>query len=171
MTAIAVYWSRWFPQHPHWLVSLLALTVIVGTNLASARVFGWIEFGAAAIKVTTIILFLVTGLLIVLFGSLIGFKSQAGVSNLWAAGGFAPNGWLPVLLVIQGVVFSFSAVEIVAITAGEAKDPVKSIPRAVQNVMIRVGLFYIGSIAMLACCCPGTSIRPRSPRSSPRWRA
>lgn len=69
------------------------------------------------------------------------------------------------------MVFSFSAVEIVAITAGEAKDPVKSIPRAVQNVMIRVGLFYIGSIAMLAMLLPWNQYSAKGPRSSPRWRA
>jgi L-asparagine permease len=154
LTAIAVYCQRWWPTVPGWVFSMIALSIIAGTNLASARMFGYIEFGAAGVKVVTIVIFLVAGLLIVFFGSLLGIDSQASVANLWNDGGFLPNGWLPVLLVIQGVVFSFSAVEVVGITAGEAKNPTHSIPKAVQTVMLRIGLFYLGSIVVLTMLNP-----------------
>ncbi len=150
VSAIAIYMGYWYPDAPGWIWSFVALCLILGSNLFSARAFGFIEFGASAVKVVAIVLFILAGLVIVL----LGMTPKASVSNLWGDGGFAPNGWLPVILVMQGVVFSYSAIEIVGISAGEAADPHRSIPIAVRSVVYRIAIFYLGAILVLAMLLP-----------------
>lgn len=154
IAAIAVYVRYWFPATPGWVSSILALCLIVGSNLMSARVFGFIETTASSIKVAAILLFLVAGLLVVLFGDVLGGATEATVTNLWSAGGFFPHGVWPAVLVMQGVVFSYSAIEIAGISAGEAKDPRKAMPRAIRSIVVRIGAFYLGSILVLAMLLP-----------------
>lgn len=157
VAAIAVYTSYWFPAAPDWVSSVLALALIVGSNLLTVRAFGLIETAASAIKVVAIVLFLAVGLVVVLFGDVLGWESRASVDNLWSHGGFLPHGVWPVVIVMQAVVFSYSAVEITANAAGEAKDPQRSIPTAIRGVMVRMGLFYLGSILVLAMLLPTSS--------------
>lgn len=150
ISAVGVYTTYWFPDAPAWLSPLVALCLVFGTNMLTVRLFGLIESVAAAIKVIAIVLFLITGVLIVVFS---GSGAEASVTNLWADG-FLPNGVWPVVLVMQAVVFSFSAVEVTATAAGEAKDAARSMPKAVRAVVFRMGLFYIGSIVVLSMLLP-----------------
>lgn len=154
IAALAVYVQYWVPQVPGWIPSLVAALTIVGCNLLSVRVFGHIEFWASAIKVTAIILFLLAGVGIVVATDVFGAGGQASVANLWRNGGFLPHGGIALVIVLSGVVFSFSAVEIVGVSAGEAKDPAKAMPTAINSVVVRIALFYIGSIAVLAMLLP-----------------
>jgi L-asparagine permease len=156
MAAIGVYVQYWFADVPGWIPSLLALLIIAGTNLLSVQAYGNIEFGAAAIKVLAIVLFVVAGVLVVGLSMAGVLHTEATLANLWT-GGFAPNGVLPVILVMQGVIFSFSAVEIVGISAGEAKDPRHTMPKAIKAVIVRIGLFYIASILVLCMLLPSQS--------------
>ncbi|EHY87400.1 amino acid permease [Saccharomonospora azurea] len=151
ISAVGVYTTYWFPDAPAWLSPLVALCLVFGTNVLTVRAFGLIESAAAAIKVIAIVLFLVTGVLVVLFGG--SGAPEASVANLWE-GGFLPNGVWPVVLVMQAVVFSFSAVEVTATAAGEAKDAARSMPKAVRGVVFRLGLFYIGSVLVLSMLLP-----------------
>jgi L-asparagine permease len=154
LAAIGVYVRFWLPGLPTWIPSLAAIVIIAGVNFLSVKAFGTIELAAAGIKVSAIILFIVTGLVAVLltfFGRPVG---QADVTHLWSHGGFFPNGLWVVIVVMQGVVFSFSAVEIVGISAGEAKDPLKTMPKAINSVIIRIGLFYIGALLILSMLLP-----------------
>lgn len=154
IAALAVYVQYWWPAVPGWIPSLVAALVIVAVNLLSVRLFGFVELWASAIKVLAILLFLAAGLLLVVAGDVFGAPTQASLANLWAGGGFAPHGVLPLVIVLAGVVFSFSAVEIVGVSAGEAKDPQTSMPRAIRSVVLRIALFYVGSILVLSMLLP-----------------
>lgn len=154
ISALAVYVQFWWPEIPGWVPSLVAALVIVGVNLLSVRLFGHIELWASAVKVVAILLFLIAGVVLVVAGDVFGAETQASVTNLWAHGGFAPAGVLPLVIVMSGVVFSFSAIEIVGVSAGEASDPQRSMPKAINSVVLRIGIFYIGSIIVLSMVLP-----------------
>ena len=153
IAALAVYVQFWWPEIPGWIPSLVAAMVIVGCNLLSVRLYGHIETWAAFIKVLAILLFLAAGIILVVAGDVFNTPTVASVSNLWSEG-FATGGVLVLVVVMSGVVFSFSAIEIVGVSAGEAKDPEKSMPRAINSVVLRIALFYIGSILVLSMLLP-----------------
>ena len=153
IAALAVYVQFWWPEIPGWIPSLVAAMVIVGCNLLSVRLYGHIETWAAGVKVLAILLFLAAGVVLVVAGDVFNATTAASVTNLWS-GSFMPHGVLVLVVVMSGVVFSFSAVEIVGVSAGEARDPGKSMPRAINSVVVRIALFYIGSIAVLAMLLP-----------------
>ena len=100
-----------------------------------------------------ILLFLGAGIILVVAGDIFNAPTAASVSNLWNQG-FAPNGALQLVVVMTGVVFSFSAIEIVGVSAGEAKDPEESMPKAINSVVLRIAIFYIGSILVLSMLLP-----------------
>ena len=79
---------------------------------------------------------------------------QAKISNLWAEGGFMPNGWHGVIMSLALIMFSFGGLELVGITAAEADNPRKSIPQAVNQVIYRILIFYIGALAILLALFP-----------------
>ena len=144
----------WLPDVPAWLVSLGLLLSLTLTNLISARVFGEFEFWLASVKVAAISVFLFLATLFVL-----GFWPGAAfdMHNLTLAGGFAPNGALPVLTgAVAATGFYFGA-EIVTIAAAEAAEPAKAVARATNSVITRVLLFYVGSILLVVCLVPWNS--------------
>jgi GABA permease len=144
----------WLPNEPTWLISLVLLLLLTGTNLISVRSFGEFEFWFASIKVAAIVAFLVIGSVYVL-GLWPGI--QANVSNLTARGGFAPNGLLPILTgAVAATGFYFGA-EIVTIAAAESTEPAKAVARATNSVITRALLFYVGSILLVACLVPWNS--------------
>ncbi|WP_427132153.1 amino acid permease [Pseudarthrobacter sp. S9] len=153
VTAVAIYVQYWWPHLDGWIPALVAWLVIVGSNLFSARMFGFIEVGASLIKVIAIVLFLAAGLIIVFFGGPMGLDTQASVSNLFS-GGFFTQGLLPVVLVSQGVVFSYSGVEIAAVAAGEAKNARTVMPKAIRSIVFRIVVFYLGSVLVLSMLLP-----------------
>ena len=154
IAALAVYVQYWWPSVPAWLPSLVAALTIVGVNLLSVQLFGHVEAGAAGIKVLAILLFIAVGVMLVVAGDVFDASTPASVTNLWVHGGFAPHGVLQLVIVLTGVVFSFSAIETVGISAGEAKDPARSLPRAVNSVIFRLAVFYLGSIVVLSMLLP-----------------
>jgi L-asparagine permease len=150
LAAIGIYVNYWLPGLDGWISSLAAILLIGGANLVSVKVFGAIELGAAAVKVAAIVAFLITGVIAVALAMSGSIDSPASIANLWHDGGLFPKGVWAAVIVMQGVVFSFSAVEIVGISAGEANDPQATMPRAIRSVIVRIGLFYIGSILVLS---------------------
>lgn len=153
IAALAVYVQFWWPEIPGWIPSLVAAMTIVGCNLLSVKLYGFIETWAAMVKVLAILLFLAAGIILVVAGDIFHAPTAASVSNLWS-NGFATHGVLVLVVVMTGVVFSFSAIEIVGVSAGEAKDPEKSMPKAINSVVLRIALFYIGSILGLSMLLP-----------------
>jgi amino acid transporter, AAT family len=153
ITAIGKYVHLWFPRIDNWIPALISLIVIYLINMIAVKVFGEVEFWFALIKVITIVILILVGLLIIFTG--IGNNGQAtGFSNLWSHDGFLPNGFSGLLLSLQMVIFAFIGVELIGITAGEAKDPDKTIPKAVDSVIWRILIFYVGSLAVIMAIYP-----------------
>ncbi|MGW4095108.1 amino acid permease [Nocardia sp. NPDC004750] len=161
ITAIATYVHFWHPFQaiPQWVIALAALILVVSVNLASVRWFGEVEFWAALIKVITLATFLVVGT-VFLLGRTTIHGDRTGVSVIADHGGLFPAGLLPLVTVTTGVVFSYAAVELVGTAAGEAKNPEKIMPRAINSVIARIALFYIGSLILLGLLLPYTAFKP-----------
>ncbi|HWK23499.1 MAG TPA: amino acid permease [Ureibacillus sp.] len=157
ITVVGVYVNYWFPDIPQWVTALAVLILMTIINLANVKAFGEFEFWFALIKVVAIIGMIVLGLAIILFG--IGNNGNPiGFSNLWSHGGFIPNGFEGILMSFVLVMFSFGGVELVGISAGEAKNPEKSIPSAINNVIWRILIFYIGALGIMMILYPWNEV-------------
>ena len=155
-TAVGIYVHRWLPGVPQWVTALAALVFLLLVNLLSVRLFGELEFWFSVVKVLAIVTFLFVGLGLVLTGAGVGHE-HAGPANLTAHGGLLPHGLPVVLMSMQAVVFAYSGIEMVGIAAGETHDPRRVLPRAINGVIWRIGLFYVGSVVLLVMVLPWTS--------------
>ncbi|WP_165676753.1 amino acid permease [Metapseudomonas otitidis] len=157
ITAVAIYMQMWFPDVDRWIWALLALASMGAINLITVRAFGEFEFWFALIKIVTIIALVVAGAGMILFG--IGNGGIAtGISNLWTHGGFMPNGVQGVLMSLQMVMFAYLGVEMIGLTAGEARNPQKTIPDAINSVFWRILLFYVGALFVIMSIYPWNEI-------------
>jgi len=147
--------SRMVPEIPAWSAALIFMTILTASNLLSVRSFGELEFWFAAIKIFVIAAFLVLGVAAII-GVLPGIAAP-GMKNLTGNGGFAPHGWLQVGLAGLVVVFSYFGTEVVTIAAGEAENPRESVRKALQSVVARILIFYVGSILVIVTLLPSTS--------------
>jgi len=154
-TAAAGIANGLLPGIPQWTWVLLFMAVLTVVNLFAGRSFGEFEFWFGAIKVTAVVAFLVLGTLAV-FGILPG-TTPVGTSNLTGHGGFLPNGLQGVLTGLLAVAFSFGGMELVTIAAAESDDPAGSIRRTTRTVIVRLLLFYIGSVALMVLLLPWES--------------
>lgn len=153
VTAAAIYTRFWFPNAPLWIWIALYSGALVVVNLTSVKNFGEFEYWFAMIKVAAIVFFIVLGIGYVFHG----FGTPAPGLSLWTAeGGFLPHGIGGVFKAMLIVIFSFYGIEIVAVTAGEARDPRREVPRAMRSVVLRLSLFYILSIALVVAVAPWT---------------
>ncbi|WP_020116569.1 amino acid permease [Streptomyces canus] len=157
ITAIALYTHYWslFTDIPQWTLALIALAVVLAVNLISVKIFGEMEFWFAIIKVATLVGFMLIGIFLLATQHEVGGRAP-GVSVISDNGGVFPHGVMPVVLVMQGVIFAYAALELVGVAAGETAEPEKVVPRAVNSIMWRVGLFYVGSVVLLALLLPGS---------------
>ena len=153
LVAASIVMKFWFPDSNSVVWSALFLAILLGLNLFSARIFGEGEFWFAGIKVVTIIIFIVIGLLMIvgiMGGHTVGFQNWT-VDEAPFVGGFM--GTFGILMVAG---FSFIGVEATAIAAGEADNPTKTMPRAINTVFWRILIFYIGAIFVMASLLPYT---------------
>ncbi|MFD4467686.1 amino acid permease [Rhodococcus sp. NPDC058505] len=157
VTAFGVYMGFWFPDVPRWIWVLAIVFFIGALNLLSVKVFGELEFWFTLVKVAAIIAMIAAGVAILIFGFGIHDTSE-GVSNLWAEGGFFANGFGGFVACFAIVMFAFGGTEIIGITAGEAEDPARTIPRAVNTVPARIMLFYIATLAVIMAITPWHSV-------------
>ena len=157
-TAIAHYCHYWraLDTIPQWTLALIALVVVLSTNLISVKLFGELEFWASLIKVLALVTFLVVGT-VFLVGRFQVDGHDTGVALWDNHGGLLPSGLVALVLVTSGVVFAYAAVELVGIAAGETADPHKIMPRAINSVVLRIAVFYIGSTVLLALLLPHTA--------------
>jgi L-asparagine permease len=155
ITAIALYAHYWsfFAPVPQWVLALAALTVVLTLNLVSVKLFGEMEFWFALVKVATLLLFMVVGIVLVVTQQPIDGTST-GPQLITDHGGLFPAGVLPMVLIMQGVVFAYASIELVGVTAGETADPRKVMPRAINSIMWRIAIFYVGSVVLLAMLMP-----------------
>lgn len=156
-TAIAIYCQWWFPNTPKWLWVFAFSCALVYVNARSVGSFGSFEYWFAMIKVVAIVLFIIFGAAL-LFGIVPG--PVTGLSNLTVNGGFLATGWRGVWLAMVFVILSYVGTEVVAVTAGEAKDPQTAVPRALRTMVGRLILFYLGSMVVLIAIVPWTQIQP-----------
>ncbi len=154
--AVGMYMQYWF-DIPQWIPALVCLVILLGLNLLTVKLFGELEFWFALIKVITIIILIIVGIVLLV----IGFQTDAGtvsLSNIWGHGGMFPNGISGFLLSFQLVVFSFVGMELVGVTAAETKDPRKNIPSAINKIPLRILLFYVGAIIVILWINPWTEL-------------
>ena len=163
--AVTGYWNFWVnPDHPTEMktLSLVLAVVMLGfllfLNLLTVRLFGEMEFWFAIIKVAALVAFLIIGVgFLLLNGTTV--DGPTGFSVIGEHGGWFPNGLVAPVLAIAGVVFAYAAIELVGTAAGETEEPAKVMPRAVNTVIIRIAVFYVGSVLLLSLLLPYTSYR------------
>ncbi|BES86228.1 aromatic amino acid transporter AroP [Pectobacterium araliae] len=151
LSAVGIYVQYWWPDIPTWVSAAVFFLLINAINLANVKVYGEMEFWFAIIKVAAIIGMIIFGGWLLISGT---GGPEATVTNLWAQGGFFPNGGLGLVMAMAVIMFSFGGLELVGITAAEADNPEKSIPRATNQVIYRILIFYIGSLAILLSLYP-----------------
>lgn len=155
LTAVGKYVQYWYPEVPTWATALAFFALINLINLTNVKAFGEAEFWFAIIKVGAILGMIALGLYLLISGA---GGPQASVSNLWSHGGFFPNGVSGLVVVMAVIMFSFGGLELVGITAAEAQNPRKVIPRAINQVVYRILLFYILALGVLLSLYPWDSL-------------
>jgi amino acid transporter, AAT family len=153
VTAAGIYISYWLPNVPQWIWVVLVSAALVAVNSMRVNRLGEFEYWFAMIKVAAIAAFIIVGISLI-FG--IGSRHAIGFANLTQHGGFLPGGWKGVWLSLTITVTSYMGVEIIAVTAGEAQNPEKTIPRAMRNIVYRLILFYVLAIAIMVTIVPWT---------------
>ncbi|SEO93912.1 amino acid permease [Propionispora vibrioides] len=153
LAVVGTYVNYWLPDIPIWVSALVCLVAITAINLIHVKAFGEFEFWFAIIKVLAIVGMIVFGVAIIVFGFGHG-GVPIGLGNLWQHGGFLPNGVYGVILSLVMAMFSFGGVELIGITAGEAENPKKSIPQAINQVVWRILLFYVGALTVILAIFP-----------------
>lgn len=155
LTAVGKYIQFWYPDIPTWMSAAVFFILINAINLTNVKVFGEMEFWFAIIKVVAVVA-------MILFGAWLLFSDSAGpqatVRNLWEQGGFLPHGFTGLIMMMAIIMFSFGGLELVGITAAEADNPETSIPKATNQVIYRILIFYIGSLAVLLSLLPWTRV-------------
>lgn len=158
VTAFGVYMGFWFPDVERWVWILAVVFFITAANLVSVKVFGEMEFWFALIKIVAIISMIVAGIAIIIFGFGNQSENAAGLQNLVSHEGFMPNGVWGILLSLTIVMFAFGGTEVIGITAGEAQNPKKVLPKAVNSVPIRILLFYVLALTVIMSIQPWNTI-------------
>ncbi|MGO4391521.1 amino acid permease [Variovorax sp. M-6] len=163
--AFSIYMGLWFPDVPPWIWSLGITLIIAGLNLCAVKAFGEMEFWLSLIKVVAICSMIAGGAYIIFFGftstdadGTAVRNAATGISNLWAHGGWFPHGVLGFVSAFAVVMFAFGGIEIIGLTAAEAQDPEKSIPRAINSVPSRILIFYVGTMFVLMSVYPWNEI-------------
>lgn len=158
VTVFGLYMSFWFPDTPRWIWVLGIVLLIGGLNLCSVRVFGELEFWLSLLKIVAIVAMIAAGLGVLLAGVQPGAADASGFSNLWRHGGFFPNGVQGMIASFSVVMFAFGGIEVIGMTAGEARDPERMIPRAINSVPLRILLFYVLTLTVLMAIFPWSGI-------------
>lgn len=167
LTAIGIYVQYWWPEIPLWVSSSFFFIAITALNLGSVKMFGEAEFWFSIIKVVAIVAMIVFGTYLLISGT---GGEQASITNLTNNGGFFPKGWFEktengyqgLLSVMAIIMFSFGGLELIGITAAEAENPEKNIPKATNQVIYRILIFYVGALIILFSLSPWESITTKT---------
>lgn len=158
LTATGIYLKFWFPWLPQWVGPLIIVLLLMLVNLVNVGLFGELESWFSMIKVIAIVALIVVGLIMILFHMHVA-SGTVSLTNLVSHGGMFPKGWWGFLKSFQMVVFAFVGVEIVGLTAGETAQPERDIPKAINTLPVRIGLFYIGSMIAIMAVYPWNKIK------------
>jgi len=157
LSAVGIYVQYWWPEVPTWVSALACFLLANGISLINVRAFGESEFWFSVIKVAAVIAMIVYGIFLLFSG---GAGPQASVANLWQHGGFFAHGLKGLVMSMAIIMFSFGGLEVIGITAAEAADPSKTIPRATNQALWRILVFYVGALAVLLSLYPWNQIVP-----------
>lgn len=157
LTATGIYIKFWFPSVPQWIAPFVILIFLYFTNRINVKAFGEMESWFSMIKVAAIIVLVVVGFTLAILHTKVDGQT-ASFSNLVSHGGFFPTGGYGFLMAFQMVVFAFVGIEMVGLTAGETNDPVANLPKAINSLPIRIGLFYVGSMIAIMSVYPWNKI-------------
>ncbi|NHN84533.1 amino acid permease [Acetobacter musti] len=158
ITAVAMYMHFWAPFGgvPQWVFALIALCIVTSMNLIGVKYFGEMEFWFSLIKIIALVIFLITGT--VILGTRMPLDGHTtGLHLISDNGGMFPHGLLAALALTQGVVFAYSGIELIGTAAGECADAKTVVPRAINSVIWRIALFYVGSVVLMVCLLPWTA--------------
>ena len=158
VTAFGVYMGFWFPDVERWVWILAVVFFITAVNLVSVKVFGELEFWFALIKIVAIIAMIAGGIAIIVFGLGNQSENASGIQNLFTHEGFMPNGVWGLMVSLTIVMFAFGGTEVIGITAGEAQDPKKVLPSAINSVPVRILIFYVGALTVIMSIQPWNTI-------------
>ncbi|KAB0626074.1 amino acid permease [Acinetobacter gandensis] len=151
LTAVAKYINYWWPHIPAWASVLFFFVIITAVNLGNVKFYGESEFWLSIIKVTAVISMIVFGLYLLLTAD---SNSTASFSNLWNQGGFFPNGFEGLFFMLAFLMFAFGGIELIGMAAAEAENPKETIPKAINQVVFRILIFYVGSLTILLSLVP-----------------
>lgn len=151
LSAVGIYVQYWWPGIPTWVSALAFFVLINAINLASVKSYGEAEFWFSIIKVLAIVGMIVFGGYLLMTGHA---GPDASIANLWRHGGFFPNGVGGLVMSMAVILFSFGGLELVGITAAEAEHPSRTIPKATNQVIYRILVFYIGALGVLLLLYP-----------------
>lgn len=161
LTAMGTFLDFWFPAIPHWVTALVTLVVVLVINAARVSIFAEAEYWLSLIKVVALIAMIALGLALVLG---LGPDPALGFTNLVDHGGFLPKGVSGVVFSLVAVTFTFGGVMSIGTAAGETEDPERTIPKAINSVIWRILVFYIGGIGVILLLAPwdelDTSVSP-----------
>lgn len=158
LTATGIYLKFWFSHLPQWVGPLIIVLLLMLANMVSVGIFGEIESWFSLVKVAAIIALILIGLGMV-FNHHVVNGVPASFNNLVAYGGLFPTGRSGFMMGCQMVVFAFAGIEMVGVTAGEAANPEKELPHAINTLPIRIALFYIGSMLVIMSVYPWNLIK------------
>lgn len=151
LSAIGLYIQYWWPEIPTWASALVFFLLINGINLLHVKLFGEMEFWFSIVKILAILAMIGFGSYLLATGTA---GPQAGISNLWALGGFFPFGVEGLVMAMAVIIFEFGGIELFGITAAEARDPDKTLPKAVNQIIYRILIFYIATLFVLFALFP-----------------
>ncbi|MCZ8515250.1 amino acid permease [Paenibacillus filicis] len=157
ITAVGIYMEFWFPGVPRWIWALAALVIMSLVNMIAVKAYGELEFWFALIKIVTVLFMIAIGIAMIAFGFGNGGVAL-GFSNLWKHGGFFAHGATGVLMSLQMVMFAYLGIEMIGVTAGEVKNPTKTLTRAINNVFWRILIFYVGALTIIMSIYPWSEI-------------
>ncbi|KAF9348682.1 hypothetical protein BGX26_012931 [Mortierella sp. AD094] len=159
LSASSLIISFWLPEgsnFPIWIVPMIIIVVLVIINLLGVKVYGEIEYWFSILKVVTIVIFIICGILV--DSGAVGGHTY-GVENWHIAGAPFKGGFKAFLSVLVSVGFAYGGTELSGVTAAESSNPHKHVPKAVNTVLVRIAFFYILSIFFLACIVPNSDPR------------
>ena len=154
LTAVGKFIQFWWPDIPVWVTAAVCFVLINGVNFINVKAYGEFEFWFALIKIVAVVAMIATGIYLL---STTHNPTQT-ISNLWTHGGFLPNGFKGLFMAFAFIMFAFGGVEMLGFAAAETEEPRKVIPKAINQLMVRVLLFYVGSMAVLLSLTPWTDL-------------
>ncbi|GAB2714241.1 D-serine/D-alanine/glycine transporter [Comamonas sediminis] len=158
--AISAYAQFWWPDLPQWAPAIACVALLLSLNLLTVKLFGEIEFWFAMIKIVAIVALVGTGLYMVSTGFSSPAGRQASIANLWNDGGLFPHGAMGFFAGFQIAVFAFVGIELVGTTAAEAKDPHRTLPRAINSIPVRIIIFYVCALIAIMAVTPWRDVVP-----------